>query len=300
LASVLPKVKKTVSSPLIAVQSNGSKPPFFCAHGADGYGGLARYLGPDQPFYGLAQHLERGKVRHTSIEAIATHYVREIRSVQPAGPYYIGGHSIGGLIALEMVQQLQKLNQEVALLVVFDSGPPPRTQPLGTNDPSHHSREEQFAKSFAFRPLKRNLWFTRHRIDETLHKMTKAVTCRVYHHLGIPLPPTLKTFYVDQVVYGTIYPKAHRSYVPRAYSGRAVYLKSEDTRDRVAGWQKLMTDGLEIRQVPGNHLSMLAEPHLRSLALTLKECLAKARERARFGTQSGKLSSQAKCDETPS
>jgi len=298
LANVLPKVKKTVSSPLIGVQPNGSKPPFFCAHGADGYGGLARYLGPDQPFYGLAQHLEEGKVRFTSIEAIAAHYVRQIRRVQPAGPYYIGGHSIGGLIALELAQQLQKLNQEVALLVVFDSGSPMRIQPLGTKDASHHSRAEDFVERLTSRRLKAELWSMRHRIRETLRNETKAVMCKVYHHLGMLLPPALQTFYIDQVVYGRIYPKAHRSYVPRAYSGRAIYCQSEDTRDRVAGWQKLMTDGLEIRQVPGNHLSMLAEPHLRSLALTLKECLAKAQESARTGTLSFELTSQAQCVES--
>jgi len=245
--------------------------------------------------------LEERKVRYTSIEAIAAYYVREMQTVQPAGPYYIGGHSIGGLIALEMAQQLQKLDQEVALLVVLDSGPPPRTQPLGTNHPSHHSREEPFAKTRAVRRVKKNLWwFARHRIDETLQNMTKAVRCQVYHHFGIPLPPALKTFYVDQVVYGTIYPKAHRSYVPRAYSGRAVYLKSEDTRERVAGWEKLMTRGLEVRAVTGNHLSMLSEPHLKSLAQTLKECLAEAQERARSSTQSCQVSSVAKREQTPS
>ncbi len=286
LASVLPSLGKTVSSPLIAIQPTGSKPAFFCAHGADAYGRLARHLGPDQPFYGLAQHLEERQVRYTSIEAIAAHYVKEIRKVQPAGPYYIGGHSIGGLIAFEMAQQLQKLAQEIALLVVIDSGPPARTQPVGTNNPSHHSGNEPLAKSLALPSLKRNLWLVRHRIDETMRKIPKAVTCRVYHLLGIRLPPELKTFYVDQVVYGRIYPTAHRNYVPREYSGRAVYFQSEDTRVRVAGWEKLMTKGLEVRPVTGNHLSMLTEPHLKSLAETLKECLAEAQESARIGAQS--------------
>jgi len=92
----------------------------------------------------------------------------------------------------------------------------------------------------------------------------------------MPLPPVLHAFYVDQVVYGRIYAKAHRSYVPRAYSGRVVYLKSEDARERISGWEKLMTSGLVVRSVPGTHLSMLAEPHLKSLAQTLKECLAEA------------------------
>ena len=298
LASVLRIQKKAVPSPLIVVQPNGSQVPFFCAHGTDSYGQLARYLGPDQPIYGLAQHLEGRKVRHTRFEDIAAHYLRKIRMVQPQGPYYIGGHSMGGLIAFEMAQQLQQQGQGVALLVLFDSASP-WILPSGTNDISDESMATQFTPSFSIRSLKRDLYFLRHRAKETLQEETKTVACHLYHRLGMPLPPTLQTFYVDQVVYGRIYPEAHRSYVPQTYSGRVVYFKSEDTRERVAGWKKLMNDGLEIRQVPGNHLSMLAEPNLRSLALTLKECLAKAQESARTGTLSFELSSQTQCVESP-
>jgi aspartate racemase len=273
-----------VQSPLIAVQPNGSKVPFFCAHGTDSYGQLARYLGPDQPFYGLAQHLEGRKVRYTRIEDIAAHYLREIRMVQPQGPYYIGGHSLGGLIAFEMAQQLQQQDQGVALLVLFDSASP-TIPPSGTNGTPDDSTATHFAPSLSIESLKRGLHFMRHRAKETLLEHIMTVACRLYHRLGMPLPPTLQTFYIDQVVFGRIYPNAHRSYVPQAYSGRVVYFKSEDTRERVAGWEKLMTNGLEVRSVTGNHLSMLAEPHLQGLAQTLKEYLAKAQEGARSRAQ---------------
>ena len=116
----------------------------------------------------------------------------------------------------------------------------------------------------------------RHKTDEAWVKTTKSFACGVYHFLRLPLPSALKTFYIDQIVYGKIYPDAHRRYRPQPYSGRVVYFKSEDTRVRVAGWQKLMTDGLEIRSVTGNHLSMLVEPNLKTLAETLKGCLTEA------------------------
>jgi amino acid adenylation domain-containing protein len=278
LARILGGEAQVVISPLIAIQPKGSRPPFFCAHGTDCYGQLARYLGPEQPFYGLAQHLEGRKVRYTSIESIAAHYVREVRKVQPEGPYYIGGHSIGGLIAFEMGQQLQMADQEVRLLAVIDSGSPTKSQPVDIVGGRYRFGSRSRAESRTLQRLERKLWFMRHRLRETLRHETRAAACEIYHHLGMRLPPALKTFYVDQVVYGKIYPEAHRNYVPRRYSGRAIYFKSEDTRERVASWERLMTNGLEVWSVKGTHLSMLAEPNLRSLAETLKECLYNTQE----------------------
>ena len=291
LARVIRECNETTPSPLIAIQPSGSKPPFFCVHGTDSYVQLARYLGPDQPFYGLAQHLEGRKVRYTRIENIAEYYLREIQAVQPMGPYYIGGHSIGGLIAFELARQLQQKQQEVALLVLLDSGAPRNQRPV-LNEPS--------MAGLSLRRLRDKFDTVRWTAKQKLLKDAKTTACEFYHRIGIPLPPSLQIFYVDQVVYGRIYAEAHRIYLPQSYSGRAVYLKSEDTRERVAGWEKLMTDGLEIRQVPGDHFSMLAEPHLQSLAQTLKDSLTKAQTGVRTGTQTGKVSSVAQCDETAS
>jgi amino acid adenylation domain-containing protein len=274
LAKEIVKSGQSASSPLISVQPQGSRPPFFCVHGADCYARLAQHLGIDQPFFGLAQHLERRKVRHTRIEDIAAYYIEASKTVQAQGPYYIGGHSIGGLIALEMAQQLQKSNQEVALLVVLDSGAPVKIQngaPFYPATPSGNCSENLAVAGF-----NRKWWSMRQRLRERLGRGAKAVAYEMYHRLGRPVPPVLQSFYVDQVVYGQIYPDAHRRYQPQPYSGRAVYFKSEDTRERVAGWQKLMTHGLEVRAVAGNHLTMLAEPHLKGLANTLRQCLSEA------------------------
>src|SRR5262249_60274780 len=55
-----------------------------------------------------------------------------IQQVQPTGPYVLGGYSGGGVIAFEMARRLIELGQEVALLVMFDTGAPP----LANQDPS--------------------------------------------------------------------------------------------------------------------------------------------------------------------
>ena len=116
-------------SSLVAIQPGGSKPPLFCVHAHGGdvlfYRDLATYLGADQPFYALqAQGLDGTRPRHTSIPEMARHYVQEIRTLQLAGPYFLGGFCMGARIAFEMAQQLQAQGQDVALLALLDAYAP--------------------------------------------------------------------------------------------------------------------------------------------------------------------------------
>jgi phthiocerol/phenolphthiocerol synthesis type-I polyketide synthase E len=113
-------------SPLVAIQAEGTRPPFFCVHGAGGnvliYRDLSQNLGPDQPFYGLqAPGLDGSRPPLTRIEEMAALYVKEIRTVQPYGPYLLGGYCMGGTIAYEMAQQLRARGEQVALLALFDT-----------------------------------------------------------------------------------------------------------------------------------------------------------------------------------
>ncbi|MBE9115230.1 amino acid adenylation domain-containing protein [Lusitaniella coriacea LEGE 07157] len=113
---------------LVPVQPNGSKPPFFFHGGAADamtWAGFGRNLPPDQPFYGLQNPELDGKHDPlSSVEEMAAHCLREIQTLQPHGPYYIGGHCFGGTVAFEMAQQLRDRGETVALLAVVDGYPP--------------------------------------------------------------------------------------------------------------------------------------------------------------------------------
>lgn len=116
-------------SSLVAVQPNGSKPPLFLMHGGGGnvlvYRDIALFLGPDQPIYGLqARGLDGKVVPYTRIEDKASHFIAQIKTVQPHGPYFLGGLSTGGTIAWEMAQQLWAQGEDVALLALFDTSGP--------------------------------------------------------------------------------------------------------------------------------------------------------------------------------
>jgi phthiocerol/phenolphthiocerol synthesis type-I polyketide synthase E len=113
-------------SSLVAIQPKGSRPPFFCMHGAGGnvliYRELSKRLGEDQPFYGLQSYgLEGDSEPKSRIEEMAKLYVQEIRRKQPKGPYFLGGYCLGGTIAYEVAQQLTTEGEKVALLALFDT-----------------------------------------------------------------------------------------------------------------------------------------------------------------------------------
>lgn len=113
-------------SSLVEIQSSGTRPPFFCVHGAGGnvliYRDLSRHLGKDQPFYGLqSQGLDGRRPVLTTVEEMAAAYVKEIRRIRPHGPYLLGGYCLGGTIAFEMAQQLRRDGEDVALLALFDA-----------------------------------------------------------------------------------------------------------------------------------------------------------------------------------
>jgi len=119
-------VSRGESSSLVPIQLQGNQPPFFCVHPAGGhvlcYTDLAKYLGNNQPVYGLqAQGFNEGEAIFDRVEDMAQFYIETIKKFQPEGPYKIGGWSFGGVVAYEMAQQLLKGGEEVELLAVMDA-----------------------------------------------------------------------------------------------------------------------------------------------------------------------------------
>ena len=119
-------------SSLVPLQPLGSRPPLFFVHTNPGdvlgYGNLVYHLGTEQPCYGFqSRGLHREEESHTSIEEMAAWYVSLLRKQQPHGPYYLAGWCYGGVVAVEMAQQLFSVGEEIALLALFETpAPAPR------------------------------------------------------------------------------------------------------------------------------------------------------------------------------
>ena len=117
-------------TPLVSMQTSGEYPPFFCVPGTGGsvlyLTDLARGFGKlGRPFYGLqAMGLDGHTKPLNKIEDIAALNIATIKNIQPHGPYYLGGHSFGCWVALEMARQLVLEGECVARLIVLDAGTP--------------------------------------------------------------------------------------------------------------------------------------------------------------------------------
>jgi len=111
---------------LVPLNPNGTKTPIFIVHGANHnilvYKNLAEELDDDQPVYALQAKGLSGEVEpHNSVEEMASHYISEIKTINPDGPYSLGGFSFGGIIAFEMAKQLKAQGKKVKILALFDS-----------------------------------------------------------------------------------------------------------------------------------------------------------------------------------
>ncbi len=114
---------------LVPIQPSGSEPPLFYVApymiSVLQFANLGVELGPDQPLYGIQpQGLDGRRPVHTRIEDMAAAYIREIKTVQPHGPYRIGGHCSGAWVAFEMARQLEAAGEPLDTVLLVDQGPP--------------------------------------------------------------------------------------------------------------------------------------------------------------------------------
>jgi len=284
LAGVLTDDPLPARSTLIPVQPMGAKPPLFLVDAVFAYTRLIPYLDQDRPVYGLAGYLEDGPFPYSRIEDIAARYLEEVRRVQPEGPYFIAGHSLGGVVAFEMAQQLRTGNQDVALLVLIDPEPP-GTLPAVSATGALGRKVQQHMTNLAGKTLRDRAEYIQEWLRGELRSRVaspyREVVCAVRHWLKRPLSADLKQFYIYEVFYRKVYPEAARKYQPHAYPGATVFLFPEDQfRQReVAVWQSLCPPEMEIHGTPGDHLTMLLEPHVRPLVGRIKGCLTAASRR---------------------
>jgi len=113
-------------SHLVALQPLGTKIPFFCVPPSAVtvmiFKDLAKHMSEERPFYALEYTgMDEGSETHKSIAAMASFNIEKIRSVQPEGPYYLGGMCFGGIVAYEMAKQLLEAGDRVAFLGILDS-----------------------------------------------------------------------------------------------------------------------------------------------------------------------------------
>ena len=259
---------------LVPIQPTGSKPPIFCVHGGAGtilhLQPLSRRLGPDQPFYGLqSRGLYGGAPPHGTVEEMSEHYLKELRTVQPHGPYRIAGYCFGSIVAFDMAQRLRADGEEVAALVVFN-GPSPvwlhRYGAIGRQPsrlarrvaPSRRPLAKRVTGALA-NPAKLGQW-ARWRLWRIRKHYIWPRRVRLSLRLGHPLPEHIREDY-----FINIHARAELAYEPVSYPGEmTVFYGANLYDDPTLGWEGLAAS-IETVAVPGEHTgnrTMMAEPYV--------------------------------------
>jgi len=287
---------------LVAIDTAGSRAPFVCVHPAGGdvlcFRPLAGMLGPAQPLYGLqSRGLLDGEEPHATIEEMAEDYLRELRRVRPVGPYLLGGWSLGGLVAFEMAQQLDRAGARPALLALLDALP--RLPPL-------HAAGEDPATLYAddvpwllhVAAYARALWGKDLGVDEAVlrrlepEERLRSFLARLRAVELLPAGGTVEHLRRLLAVFKANVRAAER-YLPRPYAGRITLFRAErdgggalpdDFRrllaDPALGWGELSAEPVEVHAVAASHLTLLAAANLDALCAPLAACLARAQAAA--------------------
>lgn len=267
---------ESADNTMIPLRAEGEGTPLFCVHPAGGtvfcYLDFAKHLRSGSPVYGIqAQGLDGLQPPHDTLEAMATHYVQAMKAVQPQGPYQVCGWSSGGVLAFELACQLEAAGDEVSLLALFDAGIPRPGESFDEKDivpmlglmfPGE-SPEQIDALRQAEPEEQMNFFKERAEVAQILFAGSAGTQIQhVYHVFQANMAAVV-------------------AYQPRTFSGRVVLFRAEDQatpmhEDPQLGWGPWASQGVEVHEVPGSHLTMFQSPQVEQLIELLNPYLETA------------------------
>jgi acyl transferase domain-containing protein/thioesterase domain-containing protein len=261
------------SSPLVAIQPHGSKPPLFFVHPVGGnilcYYEFSLHLDSDQPFYGLqAVGLNGESQPYTRIEDMAAKYIEALREIQPNGPYFLGGWSMGGIVAFEMATQLLRNGDRVDMLAMLDSPAPVYSEQIADIDDYNDVKIlVDFATDMA-QSAGKNLSGSVEQLqalmtlDEQLNYFLEQARIANLVPLDFELEQLrclLKVFKSNVL--------ALQSYTPQVYPNKILYFQASDEISNEFSnptyiWGGLSGKPIEIITIPSNHYTIITKPHI--------------------------------------
>ncbi|MFL0660621.1 amino acid adenylation domain-containing protein [Cylindrospermopsis raciborskii UAM/DH-MRr] len=271
---------------LIPLQTQGDLLPLFLVHQAGGYGlsysvlaeKLAVGMGKKLPIYAIQSPGLDGKQSPLeSIEEMANTYIHTIREIQPHGPYLLGGHSLGGLIAFAMASQLEAMGEQIERVLIIDTHPPMPT------DETIASLEDN-AGIICFMVEQIALFFNKNvtinyqtisSLDQDSQLDYVAQTLEQHNLIppnsGNSLIARLIKVYKANLRASLVYqPPVNRSNITLFITPS---LAAKFPNDPTVGWQKLTTQKVQVCRVMGEHQTMLKEPEVENLVTEIMATL---------------------------
>lgn len=260
---------------VVPIQPGGTRPAFFCVGGGViNLKNIATQLGSDQPFHALQwQGLTDAQMLDGTLSDIAATFIEAMKSVQPAGPYHLGGSFTAGMVAVEMARQLQSRGEEVALLAGFDAVVERYASPTAYPD-VNHDKKPRSVRARIFRLIAKGprfIWethLTNPIYREKLQHVLWKIALGFYHAIERPLPNWMRTgmgeeFFILQVT-------ANHRPEEKFKGDFELYLTPRNYRKYSAlpkcGWNAWIAGAVHAHQTPGEPCTIMLEPNVARLA----------------------------------
>jgi thioesterase domain-containing protein len=294
LAAAITRVEGGFNEPLTALRASGQRSPLFFLHNEYGRGlythALARCLDSDRPFYAVHLHGLNEPECPATVEAIATSRLEAVRGARPHGPYVLGGHCDGGLIALEMARQLHEAGELVELVVMIDTHAPSRGfRSLRRASNVVGWQRERFDR--LWREISWRLRYYETRFATLRRASVRSQADYVLRKLmGLP-PPVNEvrdehparsdgahenSARSDLTESRRVHREAIKHYVPPRYRNPVVLFRAEQlpAYRPDLGWSRLLPR-LEVAVIPGDHHTCITR-HVAAFGVRLNEILRRA------------------------
>jgi amino acid adenylation domain-containing protein len=260
----------------VTLQAGANLPPLFIAHGIGGsllsFVELAAQLGPEQPVYGLQLPATIDE-HQANLSAVAANYVRQVRAIQPSGPYHFAGHSSGGLVAFEIACQLLERGEAVGLLALLDCDPE-------TGKSAHQPFRD-------WNSLKASFSRARTAFQLRAFGMREVIRSRIdYQRIKVKIWRAARSRRAGRA-HGRVEAEGYlalalRDYEVKPYPGNITLFIAQDEpgpkHEPASAWKGKILGSCETRLIPGTHRTILTRPQVASLAREIKERMLKKKE----------------------
>lgn len=283
LARILNSSEKNKSwNSLVPIKPNGNKIPLYIVHGGGlnvlPFYSIAKHLDSEQPLYGIQAFGLNGLDKpFTTVESIASHYVGEILSQNPTGPYALAGYSFGGIIAFEMAKQLQKKGKVIKSLIMFDTyaDRSERRDAIGVKI-VNRLRTELGRRIFDLEMLINNPALLKRVKKNALSEKLKKIKKHFFKRQSVPESDIMKIIKSIR----KIHEEAGKKYVLSPYDGEIHLLRAKlqinYLKDpKYFGWQPYVNK-VNISEMDGEHTTMFDPPHEKDFVKILQDILNKS------------------------
>ncbi len=257
---------------LVPAQPRGTRTPLFFVGGYQSpddtllvLSQLLPHLGMDQPVFGFRPRwIEGNGDDYASVGEIAHEFLAELRTIQPTGPYLLGGLCVGGIAALEVARLLLREGEEVRLMVLLDTERPSRIRAFLTD-----------------------LYFMRKRVLHISSVLSKIIhpgdgsrtqIIRDLTRRKLKIAPSTQSVEEDRFYQAKVrYRRLLYSHPSEKYPGHITLLinKKQARYDKHFGWTGIACDGLEVHALPGDHSTMLRQ-YGKEVAQVILHCIDNA------------------------